>query len=219
MNIVNRLWFQRYLVPGLVGFFVLLYVLDTDLYDGVLDEDGPTEWLTFLCLMTSTVLAWRITRRLRGSGDVRRWFFIAFCLGSLLAGLEEISWGQRLLGIESPEFFMERSDQEEINIHNVLQPTLNLKTKHVAGIVLALYGVALPLLVRSVPSVASLCARFGLVVPPMTMLASWLLAGLMMIDEPSGYEEEIGEFLFSVCFVLLMVAHQNEEAVRDLDDG
>jgi hypothetical protein len=195
--------------------FVLLYLVDTDLYDQVLDEDGPTEWLTFLCLMTSTVLAGRIAHRLKGKGDARRWFFIAFCVGSLLAGLEEISWEQRLIGIESPEFFMERSDQEEINIHNVLQLTLHVETKHIAGIVLALYGVALPLLVRRVPRIASLCSRFGLVVPPSPMMASWLLAGLMMIDEPSGYEEEIGEFLFSVCFVLLMATHLSEVETRD----
>lgn len=216
---MNQLSLQRFMVPGLFVFFALLYVVDSDSYDRVLDEDGPVEWLTFFCLMTAAALAWRIARRLRGSGDVRRWFFIAFCLGSLFSGFEEISWGQRLFGIESPEFFMERSDQQEINLHNVLQPILNLKTKHVAGVVLALYGVALPLLARSKPNVASLCRRVGLVVPPMSMLAAWLLAGLAMIDEPTGYEEEIGEFLFSVCFVLLMLSHLNETEARKLDDG
>ncbi len=141
---MNQLSLQRFMVSGLFVFFALLYVVDSDSYDRVLDEDGPVEWLTFLCLMTAATLAWRIARRLRGSGDVRRWFFIAFCLGSLLAGFEEISWGQRLFGIEPPDFFMERSDQQEINLHNVLQPTLNLKTKHVAGVVLALYGSRCP---------------------------------------------------------------------------
>lgn len=125
---MNQLSLQRFMVSGLFVFFALLYVVDSDSYDRVLDEDGPVEWLTFLCLMTAATLAWRIARRLRGSGDVRRWFFIAFCLGSLLAGLS-------------------------------------------------------------------------------------------MIDEPTGYEEEIGEFLFSVCFVLLMLSHLNETEARELDGG
>lgn len=38
-----------------------------------------------------------------------------------LMALEEISWGQRVLKIETTEFFHEHSDQKEINFHNVMQ--------------------------------------------------------------------------------------------------
>jgi len=44
----------------------------------------------------------------------------------------------------------------------------------------------------------------GLVVPPLVLALSFFLAALMMMDQPTGQEEEIGEFFFSVCFFLFM---------------
>lgn len=39
--------------------------------------------------------------------------------GLLLVGIEEINWGQRLLGVATPEWFRRNSSQGEINIHNL----------------------------------------------------------------------------------------------------
>ena len=57
---------------------------------------------------------------------------------TLLAGLglfcwfvagEEISWGQRLLAFQPPEFFLRENFQQELNLHNLLQ---NEKTLGIA---------------------------------------------------------------------------------------
>ena len=45
-------------------------------------------------------------------------FAFILCIAWLIFALEEISWGQRIFGIESPEFFLGHNYQQETNIHN-----------------------------------------------------------------------------------------------------
>ena len=45
--------------------------------------------------------------------------YLGMALLYFFGGGEEISWGQRIFGIETPEALMETNTQEEINIHNL----------------------------------------------------------------------------------------------------
>ena len=193
---------ERWLVPAVFTGYAIWYLFDADSYYISLREDGLPEWATFVFLMAAGILAGMAATRMRRRGDRRFWFLLMFSAGSLLAGLEEISWGQRVFGLESTGFFLDHSDSQEMNAHNVLQNVLAIKTKHVAGLVLLFYGVGLPLLGR-IPVIAGFCRRWGVVVPPGRMILSWGLAALLMLDRPTGEEEELGELLFSLCFFLL----------------
>jgi hypothetical protein len=52
-------------------------------------------------------------------------FYFARGVLQTLMALEEISWGQRVLKIETTQFFHEHSDQKEINFHNVMSNSSN----------------------------------------------------------------------------------------------
>ena len=78
---------------------------------------------------------------------------------SLLVGLaacEEISWFQRVLGVESSEFFRQHNRQAETNLHNLalgdasLHKTVLLKLIFITGIT---HNLVLPLLARSRPAI------------------------------------------------------------------
>ncbi len=84
-------------------------------------EDGFIEWVTVVILLVAMVVCARRVYTLWGK---RPPLFLgvtgllaAFCLFG--AG-EEISWGQRILGLETPEYFMERNAQGEIGLHNLV---------------------------------------------------------------------------------------------------
>ena len=48
------------------------------------------------------------------------------------------------------------------------------------------------------------CTRkWGLIVPPVSLVPSWLLGAVLIIDWPTGEEEELGEMVFSLCLFLL----------------
>src|SRR5699024_6226062 len=85
------------------------------LVDRLAYEDGPVEYLSAAFLLVGAVLtavwAVRLVRR-RGILAV---VALVLAVVFLLICLEEISWGQRVFGIRSPEFFIEHNMQREMN--------------------------------------------------------------------------------------------------------
>ena len=180
------------------------------LYRWLLREDSVVETLTAVLLALAAMLA--IVAAIRMS-EAQRWsrpFFCLFAVFCVLGALEEISWGQRILGFESGELFTECSDQHEVNLHNVVQDYLKRRgspivwTRKIAALALFAYGVIGPILNRFVPF-ARLFRRIRLVVPPPALVLGFLLGSfLAWADWPTGREEELGEFLFALCFALLV---------------
>jgi hypothetical protein len=166
-------------------------------YLRALHEDGPVEWATVGAFVAGGLCFFVAAGRRASAGRRRRLFLLLLGVVCVLSALEEMSWGQRVLGVETPAFFEQHSDQREINAHNVLQRWLDVKTKHVAGVALALYGVLLPILALAAP-VRRLCDRLGLPVPPLALVPGFLLGALLMRDRPSGQEEELGELFLAL---------------------
>ena len=114
------------------------------LYKRLLAEDGPVEWLTAILLVAAAVIAIVAAFKLPETLRWARPFLILFSIFSLLMSLEEVSWGQRIMGIETTEFFSKHNDQDEINAHNVVSRYLATKsfpirkTREIAAIVLCL---------------------------------------------------------------------------------
>lgn len=131
--------------------------------------------------------------------------------------MEEISWGQRIFGIESNEFFKTYNDQQETNLHNTFQGVAGIKTKHIALLVLFIYGVVLPLAVQRSWLKLDWLLQKRFIIPPPYLVLPFLIATAFMFDFPSGMEEEIGEFFYSFCFVFLMWHQSNLFKKRNLD--
>jgi len=73
-------------------------------------EGAPFETATALSL--ALLGLWCLLRR--------TWYWRAFGLLLILGALEEISWGQRLLGFETPLWLKGANYQEEANLHNLM---------------------------------------------------------------------------------------------------
>jgi len=52
-------------------------------------------------------------------GDLGRWILVLGGISFIFLGMEEISWGQRIFNIETPEILKNMNDQEELNFHNI----------------------------------------------------------------------------------------------------
>lgn len=109
-----------------VGVF-LAYAVACSYYDPevfrhvLVVEDGFVEWMTVVALLVTMAVCIRrfmLLRRARsGLFLAVTALLAAFCLFG--AG-EEISWGQRILGLESPDYFQENNAQGEIGLHNLV---------------------------------------------------------------------------------------------------
>jgi hypothetical protein len=106
-------------------------------------EDGVFEYITAIGYLAAGILMVLVARRLWQKKSYRLWKLVApFCLvvGIVLGGVagEEISWGQRIFGIETPEFIADRNTQGEITLHN---HESILPYVYYAYFALALYGI------------------------------------------------------------------------------
>ncbi len=205
---MNTIALKRYslaLLGVLTAQYIFLYFYDPVLYREMIREDSVTEWATAVFLIFSSVLSGLLVIKIRTKHRYWHWFFIVFCFFSLLAALEEISWGQRIFGIESGEFFEKYNDQQETNLHNTFQGVSGIKTKHIALILMFLYGVILPLVLEKSQGLATWFSKKRIIVPPKALIAAFLVATVLMLDFQTGHEEEIGELYFSIAFVLLMM--------------
>ena len=182
-------------------------------------EDGPVEWGTFTFLALGLVLLLRKAARLnarRGIGAALFMGLYAFLF--FFAAGEEISWGQRIFGWEAGEFFTERSERAETNIHNMKIGDYNLN-KVIFGstltAVLLLYLVVLPILYTRWTLIRRLTERMVIPVPGLRHGALALTGSLVMwyaIDLPRNWE--VYELIFALIAAAIFLRPQNPETFR-----
>ncbi len=102
--------------------FLGLFLLSPRLFHWLAWEDRPVEAASATLYLASAALFILVIRRLWRSQDPisRLQIGVAslLCLGFLLAGFEELSWMQRVFGLQTPAI-LEFSPREELNLHNL----------------------------------------------------------------------------------------------------
>ena len=137
---------------GIIGVGHLLYYTNTAAYTWYTVEDSLVEWLTVTGLLAGSFICLRRAVRVGTSRGIM-FLLTAAVLGLMLfvAAGEEISWGQRILGIESPDYFKENNTQQETNFHNLVLGGVRVNRwvfSFGLTAVLSAYLIILPLLYR-----------------------------------------------------------------------
>ncbi|EKD26933.1 MAG: 30S ribosomal protein S12 [uncultured bacterium] len=113
----------------LVYIFIVLcntYFLATFLFDPVMFnylglEDNSVEslssWICFINCGVFTLLLLKTHKFIRTQKKYFVSIIYMFIISFFLIGMEEISWGQRIIGFETPEIF-KTNFQNEFNLHN-----------------------------------------------------------------------------------------------------
>jgi len=100
--------------------FYMMYHWPYDVLKRSLSEDGQVEYIQVLFLLISCILSIVISRYLK----IKKYIYLSILYVILAIGLlfiagEEVSWGQRILNIATPESLKVINRQEEITIHNI----------------------------------------------------------------------------------------------------
>ncbi len=180
-------------------YFPSVYIWGT--YEDLFGEWGQT--YAFVCAFLMAVLVAR-------SGSPYRLFFAALAAVCFYAFMEEISWGQRIFDIESPDFFKRYNLQRETNVHNLLVGPISTGTKDVIEYAVAaglfLYGLAYPLVLRLGWAPARWLDRLGLAAPPLYLWPFFVTAAWLELSPLSFNETEVAEVLVPVALAV-MAAH------------
>lgn len=113
-------------VVGALVLVVLVYsilALDVEIVATLIKEDGAVEWAGAFGLFVGAMLYFLAFRERRRATDwnvpIKTWALLGFAVLFFVAGGEEISWGQRVLGLATPEQLADLNVQRETNLHNL----------------------------------------------------------------------------------------------------
>ena len=130
------------LLVVLLGMYAALLLPD-DVISWLLKEERPLEGVGAVGLLLASIFSFLLWRRERRTGGFR-WLtlsYLGLAIVFFVAFGEEISWGQRILGIETPESLEGINDQGETNLHNLSTS----KTNALFQIFWLVMGVLIPL--------------------------------------------------------------------------
>lgn len=210
---LRTVWNQSFRV--MLAMFVLsaLYLeqgnawFSPDMLNWINREDGGIETASAILLFLAGLLSLGVAIRARGMLPRTLMHGFLALLFVVMCG-EEISWGQRYFGFETPENLKALNVQEEINFHNMFGYLFD----HLFILFFFLWGCVVPLLYKYSLVLRQLFRMIGLPIPSFGLAIGMLFITLgqeqvvfKFTDGVVGLRiPELRELLSAVAFVLLM---------------
>ena len=97
--------------------YAAVRVAAPDLVSRLIKEDGVLEYAQVLLYGAAAGFALVVATRWRGQRLA--WAFLLFAFACGLVAVEEISWGERLLGFDPPGAIRAHNTQDEMSFHNL----------------------------------------------------------------------------------------------------
>jgi len=170
-------------------------------------EDGPIEWLTVIGLLFGAGVSFTRAKRLyKIRGFLFSLFTISLGILMIVAAGEEISWGQRIFGIESSDFFKENNAQGETNIHNMVINGVKINLLVFSLLLiscLVVYMVVIPYFYRKNRKFRFFFDNKGIILPKNYQTISVLLVFAITELIPHGKRAELLEF--GAVFIFLLI--------------
>ncbi len=190
----------------LTASLTILAIIDEPTFDVLMWEDAWGEWATFFAFLFAGLIGSKtlFARYRQWTGSGREFFqpsqcalltLSAFCL---LAAGEEISWGQRLLGLRPPELFQELNFQQELNFHNILHYLFSPRL--IVLFICIVYGVLLPVATMILPGPrAAERPNLAVAFAPHPVLVFWFtVTGIVYWFRPVYMSTEAAELMLGL---------------------
>lgn len=217
MNIFTKFEKIGYGILAVIVLIGLYLGLSDDIYFDVnyAQEDGPVEWGTAIMLFSIFVLSlyrlislWNSKRILWKLGT-----FLFLALFLFAAG-EEISWGQRIFGVESSEFFIENNAQGETNLHNLVVGEKKINKiifSQLLFLIMFLYLIITPILFRKLNWFKDLANTFAVPIVKWHHTIAFLVTTIFVALNPASRKWEVYELAFGAIFFLIFLGPLNKE--------
>ncbi|MDA3902223.1 MAG: tetratricopeptide repeat protein [Desulfuromusa sp.] len=138
-----------------------------------------------------------------------RFFFAFLALACFYVVGEEISWGQRIFNLMTPDFFEKHNLQNETNLHNFftgpMTTTLKRSLEYLIALGLVGYGLLYPLLVSARLKLALWFNKKGLPHPPLYLWPFFVVSAYLELGFISFNEAEIAEILIPLALAIMAI--------------
>ncbi len=180
-------------------------------------EDGVIEYGTALFLLA--IGLYNLSKFIK----YRQSHKLLWSVGTLLLALlfifgagEEISWGQRLFGFETPDSLKEINRQDETTLHNIRIGDFDVNKlifSQLLTVILILYFALYPILYRRVSWIQKTSDLFGIPVPQWRHMIIFLIATSVALIIPSEKKWELHEFAFAAVFFIIFLFPFNKKNI------
>ncbi len=137
----NKLFIRIFILLFSVSIIVYFYIIHEKNYSFFVklsNEDGLVEYLTAIFYLMSSLTAFLVSFTfLKQTKKIFGILYFLLALGMFFVAGEEISWGQRIFEVSTPEYFSKNNVQNEITLHNLKPISENL---HKFYKLIGLYG-------------------------------------------------------------------------------
>ena len=117
-----------------------LAAVSPDAYNTLAKEDHWVESLTAVLFFLAGILL--LATALAERSLLRRCIYALGAAALVFAAGEEISWGQRIFGLATPDFLLEANAQQELNVHNISTNTFGQIYNEATLLLCIISGVA-----------------------------------------------------------------------------
>lgn len=220
LNLVEKVMYSILVI--IFGIGVYWEISNPDYFENSFAaEDGSVEYGTAIMLLAISILCFYrliIYRKSKGYFWILGvlGFFVLFLFG---AG-EEISWGQRILGIESGEFFKDNNAQQETNLHNLVIGDTKINKlifSQLLVVVLVIYLLIFPVMYRRLDWLKDMINRFAIPIPHWHHVIAFLIGTAVIALMTNSRRWELYELAFATIFFLIFLYPLNRKEIIDKD--
>lgn len=178
----------------LIFIFCIFYIKPV-FYVHLIAEDSWGEYSTFVFYAVALFLM--VFLMLNNKTYFKPGYaLISLCF--LFMAMEEISWGQRIFGVPTPEVLGNINRQGEITLHNLVR--IN-RLFRILSIIILLWAIVLPWLIKKYEPVKRLVAKMGIPVCAKYLWPFFILSAFFIIGRPLPRAVEVGEMLMGFAFM------------------
>lgn len=187
---------QRVILYIIVASTYLSLLMNKQTFLTIVKEDEMVEWIGTLFFLSAAIIFFYLYFASRDYGNKilkiqtkRNLFYLFLGILFITAAGEEISWGQRIFGWGTPEYFQSSNIQAETNFHNLnFIETDLIDTNKLFILFWVSYCLVIPLLNRYSSLFNRIFQGINLPVPPLWIGALFLTNYLItQLIELSGF--------------------------------
>lgn len=165
------------------------------LYMGLILEDYWGEYATFVCYMLASLLfGWTALK----DKNLQKPGMVLLALATFIIGMEEISWGQRILNIETPYAISKLNYQSELTIHNMIDTVVPIGK--LFFIAVAIWIFLLPFAARIFKPLRTYILKWGIPFVGAAEYPFFLISLFFFVFSPVIKSDEVWELLMAIAF-------------------
>jgi len=211
-------YYRILILISIVITWIIFFFFSTDELINLTKEDGIIESLGALFLLASSMIFFITFLRDKNCNDLflfktnKNYFFLFFAILFFLGFGEELSWGQRIFNLQTPEAFTKINFQNETNLHNLkmFNELGLLNANHLFTYFWVTYCLIIPLLYNKSSIAAKWLNKINLPIVPLWLAIFFLLSYSISLVLKFGFDfsqsvTEVKEASISSLFLIFSI--------------